>query len=149
MTATGHALIGTLIAAKISNPAIAAPLALLSHFAADIIPHWDAGTERRKKTRDRMRLEAIADVIIGFILSFLLLSFLPKTNLAYAFFIIIMSQLPDWITAPYYFFNIRFPLFVLSYRLQKSINQDLKFPLGLLSQIIAVIAFYIFLFKIL
>jgi hypothetical protein len=36
MTATGHALIGTVIAAKIGNYALAIPIALGSHFLADV-----------------------------------------------------------------------------------------------------------------
>jgi len=34
MTATGHAIIGTVIAAKIGNPYLAIPLAIVSHLAA-------------------------------------------------------------------------------------------------------------------
>ena len=148
MTATGHALVGTLIAAKISNPALAVPLALLSHFAADILPHWDVGTQRRKKTRERLIFEVIGDVLLGFALSFFLLAFLPATNIAYAFLIIIVAQLPDWLMAPYYFFRIRFPLFVWSYRFQKNFNHDLAFPWGVISQIVAVVILYILLFKV-
>ena len=50
MTATTHALIGTIIAAKIGNPALAIPIAIASHIAADAIPHWDTATNRKKKT---------------------------------------------------------------------------------------------------
>ncbi len=32
---------GALVAAAIDKPAIALPAALLSHFAIDVIPHWD------------------------------------------------------------------------------------------------------------
>lgn len=35
---------GAVIALFISRPEIAVPLAFLSHFAADAIPHWDYGT---------------------------------------------------------------------------------------------------------
>ncbi|MBI2012734.1 hypothetical protein HYS90_02270, partial [Candidatus Curtissbacteria bacterium] len=50
MTATAHALIGASIAAKITNPYLGIPLAIISHFVADLIPHWDAGTNHREKS---------------------------------------------------------------------------------------------------
>lgn len=51
MTATGHAVIGTVIAATISNPFVAIPLAFVSHLAADSFPHWDSGTHEKEKTK--------------------------------------------------------------------------------------------------
>ena len=41
MTGLNHAVTGALVAAAINKPAIALPAALLSHFAADAIPHWN------------------------------------------------------------------------------------------------------------
>lgn len=41
MTAPNHALTGALIGLTIHEPALAAPLAFLSHFACDAIPHYD------------------------------------------------------------------------------------------------------------
>ena len=41
MTAPAHALTGALIGLSISNPAIALPLAVASHFVCDVIPHYD------------------------------------------------------------------------------------------------------------
>ncbi len=40
MTATNHVLTGVLIVSVIHNPLIALPLALLSHFALDALPHY-------------------------------------------------------------------------------------------------------------
>jgi hypothetical protein len=39
MTATNHALTGAIIGLMVSDPFIAAPVALLSHFVLDSIPH--------------------------------------------------------------------------------------------------------------
>ena len=41
MTGLNHAVTGALVAAAINKPAIALPAALLSHFATDVIPHWN------------------------------------------------------------------------------------------------------------
>ena len=69
MTATGHAIIGTVIAAKVGNPALAIPLAIASHFIADAIPHWDIATHRKEKTKSNLILEAFSDVLLGFVLT--------------------------------------------------------------------------------
>ncbi len=137
MTATGHALIGTVIAAKIGNPALAIPIAIGSHFLADTLPHWDTGTNRIKKTHARFFVESLADLIIGFILSWLLITlFFPSTSLPYAFLIIIMAQLPDWITAPYLFLNWNFSPFSTMYNIQKKFDKELDAPWGVINQVI-------------
>jgi hypothetical protein len=41
VTAPNHALTGALIGLSISNPLLALPLAFLSHFLCDAIPHYD------------------------------------------------------------------------------------------------------------
>ncbi len=41
MLSTPHLLVGAAIIKVVPNPAISLPLALLSHFALDSIPHWD------------------------------------------------------------------------------------------------------------
>lgn len=139
MTATSHAIIGTIIAVKIGNPALALPIAIASHVAADAIPHWDTATNRRKKTFKKMFTDSFFDVAIGFVLSYVLIFlFFPKTNLAYVFLIIIASQLLDWVTSLYYFFHIK--AFKWAYSFQKLFNNDLNLPWGLVTQIILIFA---------
>lgn len=140
MTATGHALIGTVIAAKIGNPAIAAPIALASHFVADAIPHWDTGYHRKQKSKQKFLIQSAADVAIGFILSYLVLTiFFPSTNLLYAFLIILVAQSPDWLTAPYLFFDMKFAPFCWIYKLQKMFDSSIGMPWGVIDQAAAVV----------
>src|SRR3989304_5959545 len=40
MTATNHALTGALIALVVETPGLAIPLAFVSHFVIDVIPHF-------------------------------------------------------------------------------------------------------------
>jgi hypothetical protein len=144
MTATGHALIGTVIAAKVGNPALAIPIAFASHFLADALPHWDTATNRCKKNAKRFFLETLADVTTGFILSWILIIWLfPATNLAYAFLLIIVSQSPDWFTAPYLFFNMKFQPFLAIYKAQKKFDTELDLPWGLINQVLVLIALII------
>lgn len=148
MTATAHAIIGTVIAAKIGNPALAIPIAFASHFVADAIPHWDAGTHRREKTPRKLFFESALDVLIGFAVAYAIIYFLfPQTNLAYAFFIIIIAQLPDWLMAPYAIFHINFPLFKWAYQIQSKLNVRLDKPWGIINQV-AILVFIVILAKI-
>jgi hypothetical protein len=41
MMAVNHAVTGAIIGLSIENPAVALPLAFASHFALDVIPHYD------------------------------------------------------------------------------------------------------------
>lgn len=136
MTATGHALIGTVIAAKIGNPALAVPIALASHFVADAFPHWDTGYHRKQNGKRKFFIQSIIDVLAGFVLSFALISvFFPQTNLIYAFFIILVAQSPDWLTAPYLFFDMKFAPFCWFYRFQKIFDRSIGMPWGVIDQV--------------
>lgn len=145
MTATGHAVIGTVIAAKVGDPAIAIPIAVFSHIAADYFPHWDIGIGRAKKTQRQFFATGFYDVSIGFILSFLLIEFLfPQTNLGYAFVMIIAAQFFDWVTAPYLFFNWNFPPFIWFYKFQKKFDRPMNAPWGVIGQTVALLLLVIF-----
>lgn len=141
MTATGHAIIGTVIAAKIGNPALAIPIAFASHFVADSLPHWDTSYHRRQKSKIKFFIQTVLDFGIGLIASYLLIQlFFPTTNLFYAFFMIIVAQLPDWITAPYLFFDWNFPPFNWTYKFGKIFDTHLGMPWGVINQVAIVTA---------
>ncbi len=44
MLSISHAVTGAFIATKVSDPLLAVPLILLSHYLEDAVPHWDVGT---------------------------------------------------------------------------------------------------------
>src|SRR3989338_5506918 len=138
MTATGHAIIGTVIAVKIGNPALAVPIAIASHIAADAFPHWDEGTNSKEKSKERFIAESAFDVILGFVLSYLIIFVLfPQTNLLYAFLIILISQSLDWLTAPYYFFRIK--PFKIFYKFQKMFDNRMDKPWGIINQVVILV----------
>ena len=140
MTATGHAIVGTVIATTILNPAIGIPLAILSHIVCDLFPHWDSGTHGKTKTRPRIFIEAVGDVLLGFALSYLLIHYLfPQTNIVYAFVLIICAQLFDYLTAPYFMFNWKVAPFSWFYWLQVRWNIRLDKPMGIINQIAVLI----------
>jgi hypothetical protein len=153
MTATGHALVATLIVAKFPNPYVSLPLALASHFICDMVPHWDSGINHRQKTKTRLFSEATIDVLVSFIASFILYTdVLGQSNYFLLYTGIIVAQLPDWITAPYLIFRIKNPLVDWSkqmYKLQHKLNNRQENPIiGIATQVFVIIALYILLFKI-
>lgn len=148
MTATGHAVIGALIAAKVGNPALAIPLAILSHVAADAFPHWDPGTNRDKKSHDRFILEGFADVGLSILSTIGIVLLFPGTDLIYAAIVVIAAQGFDWMSMPYLFFKIKNPpIFYYTYKLQKTFDNRLDKPWGIIGQI-AVLVTLVVLFKI-
>ncbi len=136
MTATAHALIGASIAAKVTNPILAIPIAIISHFVADFIPHWDAGTNHRQKTKSRLRLEATLDVVLGFAAAFLI--FGRVVDPTYLFIMIIAAQLPDWIEAPSWMFGLNVPPFSWMNWASHNLQSRMQLPWGLITQIVTV-----------
>ena len=136
MTATAHALIGASLAVKVANPALGIPLAIVSHFVADLIPHWDAGTNHKKKTKMRLIVEATLDVLLGFALVFLL--FRNQANPTYLFIMVISAQLPDWLKTPSDIFGFSVPPFSWIDWLSHKTQWRLQLPWGLVTQLIVV-----------
>jgi hypothetical protein len=59
MTATNHVLTGAVVALAVKQPLLAIPLAFLSHFAIDLIPHFEA-RDLRKFTYQTFALDGLA-----------------------------------------------------------------------------------------
>jgi hypothetical protein len=132
MTATAHALVGGAIAASIQNPAIALPLAALSHPILDMIPHWDFGIGWRKKNKMTLLAESVLDLVVGIVLAYIF--FGSNTNPIYFLACIFASELWDILMMPYLLFNWKFPPFSTSYKLQHDIQSNIKLPWGILTQ---------------
>jgi hypothetical protein len=141
MTATGHAVIGTVIAASIANPLIAIPVALGSHILADLFPHWDTATHWRTKGKKRLFIDSILDGILAILSTIFLVYFVfPGTDLMYTFIIVFFALLPDIGTAPYLFFGWNYPPFTWFYRFQKHFDHRLDKPWGVIGQIAVCLA---------
>lgn len=136
MTATAHALIGASLAVNFTNPIVGIPLAIISHFLADLVPHWDASTNHRKKTNLRLKMEAALDVLLGFGLTFLLFNKLVPTN--YLFFMVIAAQLPDWLKTPSDMFGLKVPPFSWLDWISHKLQWRMQLPWGLVTQVVVV-----------
>lgn len=146
MLETPHVAVGAAIATKIPNPLIAIPLAFASHFALEIVPHWNPhirtetlkfGRPTRKST-NIIVLDSILALSLGTVIAY---QALPNTGhavvvLAASF----ASVLPDLIEAPYFFFKSRHKFFDNWISFQKSIQNDTTPLWGLLSQFATIAA---------
>lgn len=146
MTASGHAVVGAAIATLIPNPAVSLPIAFLSHFAGDKLPHWDVMTDKNK-TKTQILFQSTLDVLLGFALvSLIFIHFLQVSNPAIIFLGAFAAQLPDWLELPYFIFHKHYPIFYENYRLQKWVHDvwfdaRLKAPWGIVTQIIVCLFF--------
>jgi hypothetical protein len=136
MTATAHALIGASLAVKLTNPAFGIPAAIISHFIADLVPHWDAGTNHKNKSLTRLKIEAAGDVLLGFALVFLI--FRNLVDPTYLFAMVIAAQLPDWLEAPSWMFGFKVPPFSWLDWLGHNLQSRMQLPWGLVTQVIIV-----------
>jgi hypothetical protein len=143
---TPHFIVGVSLATKVTNPLLAFPLALGSHFVLDKIPHWNPHlfTEKTKfgKITKRSRLFVVIDVSIAIVAGLLIssLSF-PNTKQAITVFIAgLLAISPDIVEGPYYFFNLKSKLIERWVLWKKSIQSDTTLVFGVLTQIAIIIA---------
>lgn len=149
MTATGHAIVGVLIAGKLHNPLLVVPVAFASHYICDLLPHWDSGTYWRKKSKQRFFLEAAADVVISVIVSYFIFTYLLKEdNYLIMFLAIFSAQLPDWLSAPHFFLHMKVPFADDFYKIGSKLNNKLDKPWGIVTQVALVVLLYVFLYKV-
>ncbi len=147
MLATPHALVGAIIASKVHNPALGIPIAFFSHFLFDLVPHWDWGWHPNEVVsritnpakRNTIFWESVADVIFGFVLSYLV--FGQSIGPVYLFAMIIAAQGPDWLCMPSWLLHIDVWPVKLVCQVQHKFQRHAKLPWGILNQIAAVAGF--------
>ncbi len=104
-----HAMVGAALAVAISNPAIALPAALASHFITDYVPHWNPHLHTEKIEYGKFSATSYVVIIIDSVLALILGFYIATTHPA-KFFVILaacfLAVLPDVVEIPYYFFNM-------------------------------------------
>ena len=145
MLETPHAVLGATIAAKIPNPLIALPLALLSHLVLDQIPHWnpDLGGEIRKygHVSARSNLIILGDVVLSLGFGFWI-AFQAWPNLGKAAVIIIaafMAVVLDVIEGFHFFLGVDQPLLKRLISFQHEHQKKVPFIPGVLTQIAVIL----------
>jgi len=137
-----HSLTGAVIAYKIGNPALALPLAFLSHFATDLLPHWNPEIYNEKKKLGHLlaktNLQIIIDCLIGLFFGlFVALKALPSTThfltvIGGSFFAI----LPDLVEAPFYYLNVKASPILKLTKFQRSHQFKTSFWFGMAFQLL-------------
>ncbi len=113
MLELAHALTGGVIAYKIGNPFLALPLSFLSHFAIDLLPHWNPHIAEEKKKYGHISHKSIiiiaVDCLIGLSLGlFLAFKVLPNTGRSVVILLgCLLGILPDLAEAPFFFANLK------------------------------------------
>ena len=138
MLAASHALLGASVAKLIPNPYLGLPLMVGLHFLGDLLPHWDFNTRKTSRSKFKTIIISLSDAFRLFLGYWL---FSPTVPLGYLFLAMFISQLPDWIEAPYHIFDWNFPPFSSIKHLQSRLHSKLDLPWGLIWQILVVISF--------
>lgn len=145
MTGTAHALIGATIGYKIGNPYLSFPIAFVSHFLVDKVPHWDVMTDHTK-SKTKIVFQSAMDVIISTALVFVFATIVGRPTGWTIYMAAFLAQLPDWMEIPKTIFKKDLPFAKQNYQFQKWVH-DVGFnarcdaPLGVLTQVVAVLAF--------
>lgn len=155
MTATAHALVSGAIAASSPHPGLTYLLCFISHFVMDVVPHWDFGTNWRKRAKTDTGMIAIIDTVLGFTLTYFL--FGGKVDTLVLLVAIAMGNLPDWLEAPYYIFFARQDrkqpenhagffekLTYYIYKIENVFHTKADYPFGVFTQI-ATVGFFLLL----
>lgn len=129
MLSTPHLLVGAAIVKAIPNPFISLPLAFLSHFALDTIPHWDGSPKApfSKKTT----IWVIIDYIFG--LSLVYLFSVGLQNQYLIWFGAVLATSPDFIMGIYrhFAFFSRYDFIRIPNEFHISIQRNVPFWTGL------------------
>jgi hypothetical protein len=86
-------LVGAIVVKTFSNPVIGLPLALLSHFILDIIPHWDGGAPQPPYREKSTILKTGLDLLLGALVIYFLTR--HNQNQAYLFLGATVAIFPD------------------------------------------------------
>lgn len=141
-----HAVVGAAIAYKVGNPALALPLSFLSHFALDLIPHWNPHLNCEMKQyghiTKRTRWIIAADVVVSLVAGGYIAS-LAYPDAKREVIILLgafMGVLPDVAEAPFFFFKSKSGFFKKLISFQSKIQFDAPFWPGVVSQILLLAA---------
>lgn len=145
MLLTSHIITGAAIASKISNPWLGIPLAFLSHYFLDMIPHDDYSIENIKARRWSRSFFDFAKVFSDIFIGLLLISLFSENN-PVIFIGAFSAIIPDGVTL----LNKIFPQNKLIIRHQKlhmavniigdrKENKKIPIPLAVFCQIAVII----------
>jgi hypothetical protein len=102
MRAINHALTGAIIGLTVSEPFVAVPAALLSHYVLDVIPHYGTGKDEKSTLKSNVfRNQLILDAAFCLILV-LVLAISTPINWELATICAFLAAAPDFASMPRY-----------------------------------------------
>lgn len=105
MTGINHAMTGAIIGAVV-EPVIALPLAIVSHFVLDAIPHYGDGTGTQQPASKRLQLAIKVDALLVILLLVAILLWRP-THWPVMLGGAILAMSPDLMWLPAYLRHLR------------------------------------------
>jgi hypothetical protein len=119
MTGINHALTGAVIALAIKRPELALPAAFVSHFAVDVIPHFEARDLKPKMAKLFVYCDLLAAALLIVLLPHFLYSEVSAWTVLAAMFLAVSPDL----------------IWVLRYILLKDMDKVFEEPLSWLSRV--------------
>ena len=104
-----HTLVGAAIATAIPDPRISLPLALLSHFVTDYIPHWNPHLNTELKTQGKISIRSKVIVMADAGLALMVGTYIAATsgNFIVVILACFLAVAPDVAEIPYYFLGLK------------------------------------------
>jgi len=142
---TPHVMVAAAIATATGNPLLAFPLSVASHFALDMVPHWNPHLNTDLKKYGNVsgvnKVIVFGDSLLALGAGlYIANTAMPDSYLAFTILLACLgSTLPDLIEAPHYFLKIRNPLIDKYIKWQKSIQNDTSIIPGVATQIITIL----------
>lgn len=140
-----HTTMGLLLAETVQSP-LAIPLAFISHFILDTVPHWDFFTNGKELLLWR-KLAILIDFILSLILGILycILHTDNYSQVVIALSCCVAANLPDVLEIPYFLgWQNKLTSYVL--KVQSFLHWRAQLPWGLLPQLLLVFFGIFFLF---
>ncbi|KKT77144.1 MAG: hypothetical protein UW73_C0027G0016 [Microgenomates group bacterium GW2011_GWB1_44_8] len=142
-----HTLVGAAIATVIPDPRISLPLALLSHFVTDYVPHWNPHLNTELKAAGKISPRSKVIVMADAGLALMLGTYIAATS---GNFLVIMAACflavaPDVAEIPYYFLGLKNVVWIkklIDY--QRAHQWNVSPFIGILTQVVVcIIALYL------
>ncbi len=148
-----HAVVGAAIATKIPNPWIALPLAFLSHFPLDLIPHWNPSLYTETKKYGQPTRKSTIIVTIDTLLSlgtgfFIASRVTPDLNHALVIILACFAAVVlDVVEGFYFFLGVRAKFLEDLINFQRSFQKKLPVKPGLLIQGLIILLAFLFIYS--
>lgn len=147
-----HALLGSLIGETFNSVIMIALLGILSHFALDMIPHWEGFFDKEKfhnKNKLGFRKKPVFtvgfhafDVILTIILIYQLGTHIPGQHIVLG---ACLALFPDMLKAGYFFGFKKSKKYMGYLKFHSKIQKDTTWKIGILTQVIAIVVILSFL----